>query len=245
MPERYITNSSSLDLNAIVDGFNKILELCISHSHNSVIIHLPSKQQITHLSNLLDKATIRNLNSNNYSTWNNISFNLNTERLEINDWTEDIVLSLYPTKRMTDNLNNLRRARAIVVVPWTDRKRDDWIRTWNPEIVGGTQENENPLDLDPRLERALDALTNIINLSTGLTHSSDKDSAIQLLRILHQNRIPLNPEDMRIWALQNDWTSDGANLLRDYAQGILKGRRYRTGPLSMWNNEYIQELLRD
>lgn len=243
MPERYITNSASLDTDALAAGFNKILELCIYFSHNVVILHLPTKNQLRQLSILLGQTTIRELDNDNYSSLNGITFNLNTERLDISNWTEDIVLSLYPTSRMSDNLNNLRRARAIVVVPWIDSERGEWIRTWNPEIIGGAQENAGPIDLDPRLERALVALTSMINLSTGLSHSSDRERTIQLLRILHQNRIQLNPADMRIWALQNGWNSNGANELRDYAQGVLEGRRYRTSGVSAWNDNYIQELL--
>ncbi len=244
MPERYITNSASSDRNAVADGFEKILELCASLSHNAVILHLPTKNHIRQLSNLLGQTTIRELNNDNYSSWNSITFNLNTERLDISNWTEDIVLSLYPTSRMIDNLNNLNRAKAIVVVPLIDMHRDEWIRTWNPEIIGGAQENVGSLELDPRLERALVALTSMINLSTALTHPSDRESAIQLLRILHQNRIQLNPDNMKIWALQNGWNSNGANQLREFAQGVLEGRQYRISGASIWNDSYIQELLR-
>ncbi len=243
MPERYITNSASSDRNALAEGFNKVLEICVSFSHNAVILHLPGKSQLRQLGNLLGQDTIRNLNRDNYAAWNNINFTLKTERLDISDWTEDIILSLYPTSRMTDNLNDLTRARAIVVVPWNDSERDEWIRTWTPEIIGGAQENVGPLELDPRLERALVALTNMINLSTGLTHSSDRESAIQLLRILHQNRIQLKPSDMRIWALQNGWSSGGSSELRDYAQGVIEGKRYRTSGVSVWNESFIKELL--
>ena len=244
MPERYITNSASSDRNAHVNGFKKVLELCVSLSHNAVILHLPTKEHLRQLSNLLDQTTIRKLNKDNYATWNNITFTLKTERLEIINWVEDIVLSLYPTSRMMDNLNDLNRAKAIVVVPWIDKERDVWIKTWNPEIIGDAQEHVELLELDPRLERALVALTNTINLSTGLTHSSDKESAIQLLRILHRNSIQLNPENMRIWALQNGWNSDGANQLRDFTRGVLEGKRYRVSRMNMWSEEFIESLLK-
>ena len=193
----------------------------------------------------MGQTTVRKLNQDNNATWNNIVFTLNTQRLDIINWTEDIVLSLYPTPKMTNNLNDLTRAKAIVVIPWIDRERDNWIKTWNPEIIGNSQESVVPLDIDPRLVRAMVALTNMINLSTGLTHSSDKESAIQLLQILYHKRIPFNPDDMKIWALQNGWTSNGANQLRDYGKGVLEGKRYRTGRIRIWNKEYIQNLLKD
>ncbi len=243
MPERYITNLASSDRNAVADAFQKILELCASLSHNAVILHLPSKNQLSQLSLLLGQTLIRRLKNDNYGRWNEITLTLNTERLDISDWTEDIILSLYPTSKMTDNLNNLRRARAIVVVPWIDNEREKWIKTWNPEIIGGGEMEIEDLDLDPRLERALSALTEMINVSTGLTHSSDRESAIQLLQILHRKGIQLNPDNMKIWALQNGWTSNGANQLQDFSQRIIEGRKFRTSGVKIWNDRFIQELL--
>lgn len=243
MPERYITNSASSDRNAVADGLQKVLELCASFSHNAVILHLPIKNHLEQLSLLLSQSLITNLKKNNYGSWNNITFTLNTERLQISDWTEDIVLSLYPTLKMTDNLNDLRRAKAIVVVPWINKEREKWIQTWNPEIIGGDEVEIEDLDLDPRLERALSALTGIINVSTGLTHSSDKESSIQLLQILHRNGIQLKPDNMKTWALKNGWASNVANQLQDIAQRILEGRRFRTSDVSMWDDKFIQDLL--
>lgn len=243
MPERYITNSASIDEDAVADGFQKILELCATHSYDTVILHLPVKDTLRQLSLLLSQKLITSLKKNNYGVWNNIRFTLNTERLEINNWTEDIVLSLYPTPKMTDNLNDLNQAKAIVVIPWIDKEREKWIQTWNPEVLGGEEVEIEDLDLDPRLERALSALTAKINLSTGLTYSSDRESAIQLLKILHKNRIQLNPFNMKTWALKNSWTSNGANELQDIAQRILEGKRFRTSGENMWSEDFIQELL--
>lgn len=243
MPEWYITNSASSDRNAVVDGFKKVLELCVTHSHNAVILHLPGKDHLRQLSLILNQKVITALRKNNYANWNNISFTLCTARLEINDWTEDIVLSLFPNPNMTDNLNNLKRAKAIVVVPWIDSKRENWIQTWNPEIISGEEIEVEHLNFDPRLETALTALTHRINLSTGLTHSSDRESAIEILRILYRHGIHLDPESIKIWALQNEWTSDGANDLHDIARRILEGKKFRTSGTKMWNEKYIQGLL--
>lgn len=243
MTDRYITSSASLDSDAVADALQKVLELCASFSYNSVILHLPSKSQLRQLSLLLGDTLIRNLKKDNSGSFNNIIFTLKTERIEISDWTEDIVMSLFPTSKMTDNLNDLNRAKAIVVVPWINNEREKWIQTWNPELIGGDKVEIEDLDLDPKLERALSTLTGMINMSSGLTHSSDRESAIQLLQILHKNGIQLNPEIMKTWALQNGWTSDGANQLKDIAQRILEGRRFRTSGINMWNEKFIQELL--
>ncbi|KKL55330.1 hypothetical protein LCGC14_2256500 [marine sediment metagenome] len=242
-PARYITDIGSLDDNAIEDGIRKALELTITLEHNTVILHLPTKNHLRFLTPILGESTIRDLKRSNSSRFNDVIFNLKTQSIEISDWTEDVVFSLYPKGRMLDNLNDLNRARAIIVVPWTDDDRQSYITTWNPEIISGDENEAEDLGLDPRIEAALQALTIMINVSTGLTYSSDKDSAIQLLRIIHQRGIELKPDEMKTWALQHGWTSDGANSLEEYSQGVLDGRRYRTGNVSMWNESYINELL--
>ncbi len=58
MPERYLTNSASSDRNALVDAFQKILELCTTFLHNTVILHLPTKNHLRQLSILLGEALI-------------------------------------------------------------------------------------------------------------------------------------------------------------------------------------------
>jgi len=48
---------------------------------------------------------------------------------------------------------------------------------------------------------------------------------------------------MKTWALQNGWTSNGENQLKDIAQRILEGRRFQIRGINMWNDKFIQELL--
>ena len=105
------------------------------------------------------------------------------------------------------------------------------------------KEHVGSLELDPRLEKALAALTSRINLPIDLTHSSDRESAIQLLKILHRNRIQLNPNNIKIWALQNGWNSSSANQLRDFAQGVLERKRFRPSGGRKWSDSFIQELI--
>lgn len=169
---------------------------------------------------------------------------LSTERIFSEHRTRDIVLCMYPTRRILDLINDLNNARAIIVVPWTEDEKEEWIRTWNPQIIGEKSLTPQPLDINPGVEMALDALTNRINLSTGLTHPSDKESTIQIFKELHENNIPFIPEDLKIWALRNSWTSSGANQLRDIARRILDGRRFRTGNVFLWNREFINSILR-
>ena len=244
MPDRYIINTTGPDEGAIILAFLKTTELCGEFEYNSVILYIPGLGNLRGaIGNVLGNNVIKRLSKDKRVIYNQMEITLKTERIEILEWTEDIVLSIYPTKRMFDSINDLNRARAIVVVPWNEREKEEWIRTWNPEVVGGEEAEVEPLELNAAVESALNTLTSMVNLSTGLTHSSDKESAITLLRILHNNQVPLDPNNMRIWALRNGWTSEGANDLQEIAQGVLEGKRYKTSGRKIWNDEFINGLL--
>jgi len=243
MIEKYVTNSANLDDNALDDSFNKVLELCVANSYNKVTLNIPTKRHLEDLNNILGASLIKNLKKNNNGEFNGIQITLTTANLEISEWTEDIILSLYPTSKMIDNLNDLKRAKAIIVVPWIDKEREDWIKTWNPEIISGGEIEVDSLNIDPRSEKALFILTDMVNLSSGLTHTSDREKTIQLLRILHKKGINLNPDDMRIWALQNGWNSDASSRLYEIAEGVIRGKKFRTTGQKIWTDKIIDKIL--
>lgn len=244
MPERYIIYSEGPDENTLKEALSKVFELCASLAHNAVILHVPGIKSLGGIiEEVFGKVLLKKLSKEKSITINNIKLTLNTESIKINNQTEDIVLSIYPTSKMFDNINDLKKVRAIVVVPYTEEERNEFIKTWNPVIIGKDDVEFQSLDIDPRLENALSLLTSMINLSTDLTHPSDREKTIQLLQLLYKRGINLNPNDMRIWALQNGWNSDGADKLHDIAKGVLEGKRFRTTGQSIWNDKIIDKIL--
>ena len=63
------------------------------------------------------------------------------------------------------------------------------------------------------VEDALLTLTHGINLSTGLTHPSDKESAKRTASALKKSGHQLDPEEIRKWALRHDWAPKDAEEL--------------------------------
>ena len=94
--------------------------------------------------------------------------------------------------------------------------------------------------MDKIVEIALISLTRRVNLSTNLTHESDKGAAVGLFRILRDEGIVYDPDEIKRWAIKNGWKTKGANKLKDIAEGILEGKRLRGGQ-SSWAQDILDQ----
>ena len=64
----------------------------------------------------------------------------------------------------------------------------------------------------------------------GMIDSSSRAAVIHtFMHLIHHGR-SLEPAELRAWALSNWWPPHDADLMRDYAQGVLAGLRYHTDP---------------
>jgi hypothetical protein len=78
-----------------------------------------------------------------------------------------------------------------------------------------------------------------VNLSTGLSHSSDKAAAVEAFRILASARRRWEPAEIEAWALGNGWSGDAASELGQVAAGVLAGRRYQVRPGQSWRPDIL------
>lgn len=79
--------------------------------------------------------------------------------------------------------------------------------------------------MTPLVEEALKSLTIMVNLSTGLLHSSDESAAKLYFKALHKEREPLNESEITQWAIANGWQDKHATELGKLAHKIGNGRR--------------------
>jgi hypothetical protein len=92
---------------------------------------------------------------------------------------------------------------------------------------------------NPVVERALDSLTRLVNLSTGLGHPSDKAAAVGLFRILNGGGERYDPAEVAAWAANNGWGLAGARELGEVAAGVIAGRRYQVDR-SVWREDILK-----
>lgn len=91
--------------------------------------------------------------------------------------------------------------------------------------------------MTPVLEEALKSLTNRINLSTGLAHPLDSDSAKEMFKLLRDKAVTLTKSDVSEWAINNGWSSRHASDLGELAEKIGNGGRVQIRNKGRWKED--------
>jgi aspartyl-tRNA synthetase len=109
-------------------------------------------------------------------------------------------------------------AQAIMYLPWIDAEAQEWKATWHAQTIGPKSEEAQPSSLSKPVEEALTRLTDLINLSTGLGHPSDKQHAERTFEKLRSEGHSFDPAEIRRWAQRNNWSSGAAADLEAVAR---------------------------
>jgi hypothetical protein len=99
--------------------------------------------------------------------------------------------------------------------------------------------------LSPVVEVAMRHLEMRVNHANGLVDSHGRDSAIVTLQRLHQAGYGLDVEKLYAWALSNGFRLDEAGRLKEFAEKVKEGHRfrlrygdtYRKDIVSLWESE--------
>jgi hypothetical protein len=151
----------------------------------------------------------------------------------------ELVLALWVNRKMLDAIDSLLGLRAVIVVPWLEDEVENWRRTWNPVVRGKEVVPEETLISNAVVEEALDELAGSINLGTGLSHPSDKESAESMLWHLHNSGEWEEPANMRAWALRKGWPLASAEDLQAAAEKIQKRRSPPKGAQRRWGPQAV------
>ncbi len=82
--------------------------------------------------------------------------------------------------------------------------------------------------MDPVVKVALKSIS--MNPRTGLTHPGDKTLAVWVFRHLKRGGYTFNPDEIGTYLLrQPGWDSRGAEQVKEVAEGVLRGKRFRVG----------------
>jgi len=133
---------------------------------------------------------------------------------------DTIVVAYYADESLLDFVDNLHGVRGVVAVPWVRGEADGWAARWNARIHGREVQPPSVLIEDPVVVRALEILTGIINLSTGLGHPSDRKMADEMLRILRAKGHRDPSGQIKSWAIRHKWSPSAASDLEALAKKV-------------------------
>lgn len=97
--------------------------------------------------------------------------------------------------------------------------------------------------MTPVIEEALKSLSFRVNLSTGLAHPLDSDSAKELFKILKKNGQHLVKIEIETWASQNGWAARHAFALGELGEKIGAGRSVQIQNKGRWKESIYEEWL--
>jgi hypothetical protein len=92
------------------------------------------------------------------------------------------------------------------------------------------------------VSNAIDKLSNIVNLATGLVHPNDLNKAKELFLILHQNGEILLKNQIVGFALAKGWSAEDADELGSLAQQIGEGKAANVAGGPWWKEDIYTTL---
>ena len=130
----------------------------------------------------------------------------------------DVVLAAYLTDGDMDLVDSIRNIGSTVFLPWLEDDGKRWLSTWNPKILGTSSWVVSHPSLPTPIQEEILRLGRCINMSTGLSHPSDKEMAKRAFYNLKEQGHTATKEAIRQFAVKNGWEPKKAQELADFAK---------------------------
>jgi hypothetical protein len=215
---------------------NEAVEIAISYAKaicekagaSDVILLTHTKHQLDHtsLSRFLGDRAVRALAKGPVGLGSGVSLHAETMRTLRWPPRKSVLIVYYAETEILDLADGARNVAGVVAVPELPGEADDWAMRWGVIVHGEDQKPPAPLIEDEVVVCALETLTQMVNLSTGLGHPRDKAFADETLRILKaKGHVDPTPQ-IRSWAIRNGWKPEHAVKLEVLSRKIwgLKGK---------------------
>lgn len=151
------------------------------------------------ISNVVGEDVVKQLKKTKHVKLDEGDLYLVTKRIDAGNRGSGPALALYPDKDLLDKIDEMRKITDVLVVPWNREEIQFWIDQWGATELGSTLNGTQPSIADPVVKEALESLHMMVNVSSGLTHPSDRSKAIKMFRVLHQNGHQFDPNTIRAW----------------------------------------------
>lgn len=213
---RYLIENHGPDQEAIKTAFAGAFQVCVQHGITSITLLVPAKGAFptTVVGTFLgDKVTKALCKGETVRIGDDLNMDLESAKTFAPYKSYGMVIGVYLSQKDQNALDSVSSAKAIVLLPWTEEEGKAWMSTWNATVLGKSTWQVQQTAFPQDVEDALLSLTHRINLSTGLSHPLDKKAAQDTLSGIKRRGHRIDPEDIRKWALRNDWRPDDAEDL--------------------------------
>ncbi|WNY81407.1 hypothetical protein NNQ28_13750 [Cronobacter dublinensis] len=149
---------------------------------------------------------------------NNVRLEFNIPKNSPLYGNHDNVLATYLIDKDMDIVDSVQYINSIVFLPWSEEEGKRWLSTWKPEIAGPFTWKILKPELPDPIGNEILRLDRCINMSTELSHPSDKDRAKRIFADLKKQGLKASEEAVRQFAVNNGWDPVRAQELASFAK---------------------------
>lgn len=95
------------------------------------------------------------------------------------------------------------------------------------------------------VEKAIEKLSFVINVSTGLAHPLDESRAKELFKELHRRSIKIEYQEVYELAIKNGWIERHAKKLAEIAEKIGNGGVVKISHPRDWGGKAVDEIMQE
>lgn len=133
---------------------------------------------------------------------------------------DGIIIPFYADEKMLDEVDSMLGILAIVAVPHQEGDAASWAVRWNATVHGQDKKAPSRLITDPVIERAMKTVTLLSNISYGALQTRDAKHADEVFRILRHKGHDLVPEQIKSWAIREQWHPGAATEVAKIAAKV-------------------------
>lgn len=122
-------------------------------------------------------------------------------------------------------------SKVIIVIPWRPEGIQEWVTRWNPiELRSGQNASSSTKEPSCVVIKALEDLTESINMATGITHHMDEDRAKTYVLALHKYEPVLDSEVVGSYLVRElGWDTSDAKDIEKSINTLNSGKSFRGG----------------
>ncbi len=218
MRKNLFSSQTATSKEVIAKGFRSLLNEAALLGVKTVWLVSHQKSNLDgHISDTLGVAACKALASGKTVRVGDVAVQFYGERTLPYQGDGSPVLACFPSEKLLDELDGKKNIPCLIVLPWNAKDAAKWISAHGPADIFGSVNTQKLSVSNAVVEKALESLWALINVKAGISHPSDKQSAIDIFRILQAGRQPYAPEEVRAWLVQKGMRPEHANQIAEIA----------------------------
>lgn len=235
--ERYFYNTYGPDQEAEKHILRKAVELASNLNVNVITFYVHTFHNTGWTERLFGENSTKHLRQG--YNHNGFTFNLHTHRTFEKHGNDCILVALGQDSDSLFELECTRRIKAIIALPWVEEECHAWAYSFGVHEIS-TNESFEKRSLPCVVEKALEQLTNSINISSGITHPMDERKAKTYIRALNKYGYEMDVSAVKAYLVENYWTKNGMSEVASLINTVNDGRYFQGGDKTGLQN-YIKK----